>query len=52
MLVGARLDELRGDAHAAARPLHRTLDDGVYVEFPRDLRQWLVRAFVAHHRRP
>ena len=51
VLVALAVNELGRDPNAVTGTEDRSLEDGVHVELPGDLRQRLVRALVAHDRR-
>jgi hypothetical protein len=50
--VGGGVDQLRRDAHAAARAQDRTLHHGIHAELSGDLGHRFRGARVLHHRRP
>ncbi len=50
VLVGLRIDELSGDADAAGRASHATLDDVGDPQLSRDLPEVLVGVLVLHDR--
>ena len=50
MLIGAGLDQLRGDAHPIAIATHGALHDGIHAQFARDLRERFLGMLVLHDR--
>src|SRR5688572_8539733 len=52
VLVGPRIDELRGDPHAPAALPNAALENVTDVELLRDLPDRLIRSFIVHRRSP
>jgi hypothetical protein len=50
VLVGTRIDELRGDAYAPGVPSHAAFEDVSHPQLARDLRKWLLASLVVHRR--
>ena len=50
VVVAAGIDELERDPHAVTRAEHAALDDPLYVQLFRDLRQRLAPVLVLHDR--
>ncbi len=48
--VATRVDQLYGCAYTVSGTHDRALDDPIYTELPRDLREWLAYFLVLHDR--